>query len=467
VQQEPARKLKNLQNIPVLLMSMDGSYHREYDHCLAKGLNQAGVKTQYVEPESAGISGNGHMMMLEKNSAEIAKYIGNWLSQNARPGRGENPSKAVPGKNIPTFSTDTLARKGVFYAGGSYWGEQGRQVMRGAMYTEVYVPKQIRQPYPVIFFHANGQTGTQWMQTPDGRPGWAYRLIEEGYVVYVVDYPARGRSAYVPLPGPDGKQPIDGNMNIRTALELERIWTNTRERGDFPLAKNHNQWPGAGKIGDPVFDTYMRSQVQFAGATGTLTRDAGIALLDMIGTQVIMFTHSQGGGFGFDITEARAQQVPLMVALEPGGPQFGGVDTAKVEPGPRNPNSWGLTNNRYEYTPAANTPAELQTVLETKQERPDEVRCWMQAEPPRKLTRWQNIKVLMASANATYHRVYDPCIPKFLKQAGVPVEFYRMEDVNLRGNSHVMMLEKNSDDIIKWIAGWMKKNTAAAVTSTR
>jgi len=467
VQQEPARKLKNLQNIPVLLMSMDGSYHREYDHCLAKWLNQAGVKTQYVEPESAGISGNGHMMMLEKNSAEIAKYIGNWLSQNARPGRGENPSKAMPGKNIPTFSTEDLARKGVFYAGGSYWGEPGRQVMRGAMYTEVYVPRQIRQPYPVIFFHANGQTGTQWMQTPDGRPGWAYRLIEEGYVVYVVDYPARGRSTYVPLPGPDGKQPIDGNINIRTALELERIWTNTRERGDFPLAKNHNQWPGAGKIGDPVFDTYMRSQVQFAGATGTLTRDAGIALLDMIGTQVIMFTHSQGGGFGFDITEARAQQVPLMVALEPGGPQFGGVDTAKVEPGPRNPNSWGLTNNRYEYTPAANTAAEIQTVLETKQERPDEVRCWMQAEPARKLTRWQNIRVLMASANATYHRVYDPCIPKFLKQAGVQVEFYRMEDVGLRGNSHVMMLEKNSDDIIKWIAGWMKKNTAAAVTSTR
>jgi pimeloyl-ACP methyl ester carboxylesterase len=467
VQQEPARKLKNLQNIPVLFMSMDGSYHRQYDHCLAKWLNQAGVKTQYVEEETAGMTGNGHMMMLEKNSVELAKYIGNWLSQNARPGRGENPSKAMPGKNIPTFSTEDLARKGVFYAGGSYWGEQGRQVMRGAMYTEVYVPRQIRQPYPVIFFHANGQTGTQWMQTPDGRPGWAYRLIEEGYVVYVVDYPARGRSTYVPLPGPDGKQPIDGNINIRTALELERIWTNTRERGDFPLAKNHNQWPGAGKIGDPIFDTYMRSQVQFAGGTGTLTRDAGIALLDIIGTQVIMFTHSQGGGFGFDITEARAQQVPLMVALEPGGPQFGGVDTAKVEPGPRNPNSWGLTNNRYEYTPAANTPAEIQTVLETKQERPDEVRCWMLADPARKLTRWQNIKVLMASANATYHRVYDPCIPKFLKQAGVQVEFYRMEDVGLRGNSHVMMLEKNSDDIIKWIAGWMKKNTAAAVTSTR
>ena len=69
----------------------------------------------------------------------------------------------------------------------------------------------------------------------------------------MVDYPARGRSAYVPLPGPDGKTPIDGNLNIRTALELERIWTNARERGDFPLKMNHTQWPGAGKIGDPDF----------------------------------------------------------------------------------------------------------------------------------------------------------------------------------------------------------------------
>ena len=467
VQQEPARKLKNLQNIPVVLMVGEGSYHRQYDHCLAKWLNQAGVKTEYVEMETVGLPGNGHMMMLEKNSTDIAKYIGNWIAKTARPGRGENNSKAMPPKSVVTFSTDPLARKGFFYAGGAYAGDGERRVMRGAMYTEVYVPKQIRQPLPVIMWHANGQTGIQWMMTPDGRPGWAYRLLEEGYVVYVVDYPARGRSAYVPLPGADGKTPMDGNLNIRTALELERIWTNTRERGDFPLKMRHTQWPGAGKVGDPVFDFYMKSQVQFAQATGGMTPAAGVALLDMIGGPVIMFTHSQGGGFGFDITEQRASQVPLMVALEPGGPQFGGADTAKVTAGPRNPNSWGLTNNRYEYTPPAATPADLKVTLEAKSERPDEVVCWMQDAPARTLTRWQNIRILMASADATYHRVYDPCIPKFLKQAGVNVEFYRMEDAGLRGNSHVMMMEKNSDDIIKWISGWMKKNMTAAVTGTR
>jgi pimeloyl-ACP methyl ester carboxylesterase len=466
LQTEPARKLKNLQNIPVLFLNGDGGYHRIYDHCLAKWLNQAGVKTEYVELETAGMSGNGHMMMLEKNSADIARYMGQWLAKNARPRAGESNAKAMPPKAIPTFSTENIARKGFYFAGGQYWGDKGKEVMRGAMYMDVWVPKQIRQPYPIVFFHGNGQTGVDWQQTPDGRAGWAYYLIDQGYVVYMVDYPARGRSAYVPLPGPDGKTPIDGALGIRTGLELERIWTNGRERGDFPLAKNHTQWPGTGRMGDPVMDAFVKSQVQFAGQSINLAREAGIALLDTLKTPIVLFTHSQGGGLGFDVVEARPQYVPVLVSVEPGGPQFGAsVDTAKVTTGPRSANSWGLTNNRYEYDPPAATPADLTAVLEAKQERPGEVQCFMQAEPARRLARWQNLRVLMYSASATYHRVYDPCIPKFLKQAGVKVDFYRLEDVGIKGNSHMMMLEKNSDEIIKFTVDWLKKNSTAAGTN--
>jgi pimeloyl-ACP methyl ester carboxylesterase len=457
LQQEPARKLKNLQNIPVLFLNGEGGYHRVYDHCLAKWLNQAGVKTEYVEMEKVGLPGNGHMMMLEKNSAEIAKYMGGWLSKNVNGSKADS-SKAMPPKTIPTFSTETIAQKGFFFAGGNYWGEAGREIMRGAMYTEVWVPRQIRQPNPIVIFHGNGQTGVDWQQTPDGRAGWAYYLIQQGYVVYMVDYPARGRSAYVPVVGPDGKTPIDGNLGVRTALDLERIWTNARERGDFPLKMNHTQWPGSGKMGDPIFDNFIRTQVQFAGASTALARDAGRVLLDMIGTPVILLTHSQGGGIGFDLTEARHNLVKAMVTVEPGGPQFGNVDTAKVTSGPRNPNSWGLTNNRFEYDPPANSPADLNVALEEKSERPDEARCWLQVEPARKLARWKNIRVLDLSANGTYHRVYDPCIPKFLNQAGVRTDFIRLEEVGIRGNSHMMMLEKNSDDIIKFIVSWLQKN---------
>lgn len=458
VQREPARKLKNLQNIPVLFLNGEGGYHRVFDHCLAKWLNQAGVKTEYVEMEKVGLAGNGHMMMLEKNSADIAKYIGSWLSRTARDARPD-VSRAMPPRTIPTFSTEGIARKGFFYAGGKYWGEAGKEIMRGAMYTEVLVPKQIRQPNPVVLFHGNGQTGVDWLQTPDGRAGWAYHLVQQGFVVYMVDYPARGRSAYLPVAGPDGKTPIDGNLTIRTGLELERIWTNARERGDFPLKMNHTQWPGSGKIGDPVFDAFVRSQVQSAAASPQLAIEAGVALLDMIGTPVVLLTHSQGGGIGFDVTEDRPQLVKAMVTVEPGGPQIGNVNTATAVAGPRNPASWGLTTRRFEYDPPAAQPADLNVQLEEKQERPDEARCWLQVEPARKLARWQNIRVLDISANATYHRTYDPCIPKWLNQAGVKTDFVRLETVGISGNSHMMMLEKNSDDVIKFIVGWIQKNT--------
>ena len=74
-QVEPARQLVNLTDIPVLFMNADGGYHRIFDHCLANWLNQAGVSTEYVRMEDVGLAGNGHMMMLELNSKEIAEYI--------------------------------------------------------------------------------------------------------------------------------------------------------------------------------------------------------------------------------------------------------------------------------------------------------------------------------------------------------------------------------------------------------
>ena len=39
------------------------------------------------------------------------------------------------------------------------------------------------------------------MGTPDGRKGWAQWLVEQGYVVYMIDQPMRGRSAWHPGDG--------------------------------------------------------------------------------------------------------------------------------------------------------------------------------------------------------------------------------------------------------------------------
>src|SRR5690349_2179216 len=104
--------------------------------------------------------------------------------------RGATMASALPPASIPTFSTENIGRMAHFYVGGHYVGGPGKEQMDGAMYVEVWVPKQVRQPYPIVMFHGNGQTGAVWQQTPDGRPGWAYYLINQGYVVYMVAYPA-------------------------------------------------------------------------------------------------------------------------------------------------------------------------------------------------------------------------------------------------------------------------------------
>src|SRR4026208_2426951 len=123
----------------------------------------------------------------------------------------QNPAtRAVP-PTIPTVALDNVARHGIFFVGGKYVGELGptkESTMGGAMYVEVMVPKQIQSPYPVVFIHGAAQTGVDWLLTPDGRPGWAYNILDTGYVVYLQDGPARGRSQYVP-----GVEGTVGNLN--------------------------------------------------------------------------------------------------------------------------------------------------------------------------------------------------------------------------------------------------------------
>jgi pimeloyl-ACP methyl ester carboxylesterase len=452
-QKEPARKLVNLEKIPVVYLSAEGGYHRVFDHCLAKWLNQAGVKTKFVRLEDVGIHGNGHEMMLEKNSDEIAKFIGGWIEKNVP--QKDKASMAAPPPAIPTFSTDHMARQGFFYAGGKYVGDAGKEIMGEAMYTEVWVPKQVRHPYPWVFFHGNGQTGAVWRQTPDGRPGWAYYLLEQGYTVYMVDYPARGRSPYVPG--------VDGKLSIRTALELEQIWTApATSGGDFPRKKLYTQWPSdapnKGMMGDPVFDNFIKGQMQFVGNQAELAIPAGVALLDKIGTPVILLTHSQGGGIGFNVADERAKLIAGMIAIEPGGPQIGNVDTAKVAYTRVNPNSWGLTPMPMRYDPPFASPADIKTHLVPSDKPGDEVGCYLQDEPVHKLVGFQGMPILSISAEGTYHRVYDPCIPKWLSQAGAKDNFVRLEDVGIHGNMHEMFLDKNSLEVIKFIDGWVGKN---------
>ncbi len=79
VQAPPAHQLPVLQTVKILMVTTEASYHAPYDHCTSRFLTQAGVKHDWIRLAAIGIHGNGHDMMLEKNSAAISAVMANWL----------------------------------------------------------------------------------------------------------------------------------------------------------------------------------------------------------------------------------------------------------------------------------------------------------------------------------------------------------------------------------------------------
>ena len=54
------------------------------DHCTSKFLTQAGVKNTHIRLENENVHGNGHMMMLEKNSSQVAQVLIRWIDVNVK-----------------------------------------------------------------------------------------------------------------------------------------------------------------------------------------------------------------------------------------------------------------------------------------------------------------------------------------------------------------------------------------------
>ncbi len=353
----------------------------------------------------------------------------------------------------------TIAKQGCLYVGGRYHeAPGGGRVMAGQAYVEYQIPARRRHDLPIVMIPGGCQSGTCFTQTPDGRDGWAQFFLREGYAVYVLEQPGRGRSAHHPE--------VQGALRGSTAEEVSRAFTAPERHGLYPQAERHTQWPGEGIPGDPVFDAFYASQLTNLADRAVIqrdNRDAGAALLDAIGPAILM-THSQSGTFGWLIADARPGLVKAIVAVEPGCP------VGFIEPkGPPDwfeysgvARDWGLASIPLAYDPPAADASELRFVLADVPEAPGLARCWMQAEPARSLPNLAGLPVAVVSAEASFHTAYDAGTAGFLRQAGVAAEYIGLGDKGIHGNGHMMMLEKNSDQIAALIAGWIEEHVPAA-----
>jgi pimeloyl-ACP methyl ester carboxylesterase len=362
------------------------------------------------------------------------------------------------------------------------------------MYVEYMIPAQVRHPFPVVLVHGGGGQGTDWMGTPDGRPGWFQYLVQEGYKVYVVDRPGHGRS---PL-HPD----LHGGFPP-TPLTLESLAGRFTPPSANPQSqpneyqKNHTQWPGPGNVGSPDLDQLtaglggsyvvappppgaaagrgnaagpggapagggrggagrapaVPSNQQPAGALNVqhaAWRQAGAELLDKIGPAIVM-THSAGGPFGLLVAEVRPALVKATVIIEGAGSGFGGG------------NRWGMSSIPVTYDPPVADPAEIRTTYVADPE-PGIAGYFMQVEPARKLPNLKNTKVLFVTADASFASPGNPGGVAFLRQAGVQAEELRLGTLGIKGNGHMMMVEKNSRAVLQPLMDWMDRHVTGSNT---
>lgn len=275
--------------------------------------------------------------------------------------------------------------------------------------------------------------------------------------MYLTDQPQRGRSPWFPE---------DGTTAVLSSNSLSTVFTAPEKVVPlpYPQAKLHTQWPGSGLPGDSIFDAFYASQIQYqnnATLTAVYNNHSYVALLDQIGKPVILVTHSQAGLFGWQIGDARPELTAGIVAIEPGSGPFEPYNGPPYAPGylPLFPqNRYGITDLPLAYDPSLpddNPDALLRQVVSpaTAYRAP----CILQAEPARRLMNLARIPVLQIVGQASFQSVYSECISEYLKQAGVNVDFVRLENAGFYGNGHFSFLEKNNIEIAEQVVlPWLR-----------
>ncbi|KAG8531154.1 uncharacterized protein KY384_004512 [Bacidia gigantensis] len=287
-----------------------------------------------------------------------------------------------------------------------------------------------------------------YLNTPDGREGWASYFLKHGYTIYLTDPPQRGRSPWIPGEGTVEAVPVSYVQKYFTTSE---VFAPT----EWPQASLHTQWPGTGLVGDPIFDAFYASQVQLqtsAFISDDNTKPAYNALLDKIGNAILV-THSQSGPYGWVAGDARPELVKGIIAVEPEGPPF------VNETGPTGPPRLdGVTRLPLHYDPpVTDIVTDLKTVTIPPPEGKHYTSCTIQAEPARKLVNLSNVPVVLITGEASYHAPYDYCTIKFFEQTGVPITWIDLPSERLRGNGHFLFMERNNLEIAGLVLSWLEK----------
>ena len=313
------------------------------------------------------------------------------MIKNIDPLRPQRPRTRLLSQGVAAQADDALFNaskpleivdQGTFSIPGRYVKTGEHTIMVGAMYVQYQIPKNKTRPYPIVFIHGGGQTAANYLSTPDGRRGWADDFVANGYAVYLVDQPGRGRSGFFSAAYGKAADAIGRGECVSVFTDTKHAW---------PQDGLHTQWPGAGKPAIRPSTTSWRPAWK-ASATKLLSdqlnREAGAKLLDRIGPAVLL-THSQSGMVGWTIANDRPATWSEAFLRWSRAARRSAISTRRDRrtifpmarpcvPGASRAAQWPMIHRSHR-------PRNSSWCGRRQPDAPDLVRCFMQAEPAHKL----------------------------------------------------------------------------------
>jgi len=180
----------------------------------------------------------------------------------------------------------------------------------GQLYVQYVRLATPRARYPLLMWHGGGMTGVTWETKPDGAPGWQQYFLTQGHDVYVSDAVERGRASWSRYPEIFTSEPFFRPKH--EAWEGFRIGpryhTDPARRVAYPGVQFPTQ----------AFDQFTK-QVVPRWATNNATTQAAYDALVMRVCPCVIMAHSQGAAFALQAALNAPGKVKAVIAVEPGG----------------------------------------------------------------------------------------------------------------------------------------------------
>ena len=308
-----------------------------------------------------------------------------------------------------------LSEQGSFFLGGEV-------LNRGAdddvTIHQTYVQFQIpdgKKRVPIVFTHGCCLSSKTWETTPDGRMGWDEWFLRAGHPVYLTDQTGRARSGFNAtvfnqvragvVPAQD--QPSINHVGHQSAWSIFRFGPSfgvPHADGKFPIGSVDELY----KQMIPDLNSLLPTFYPIWPALAQLSEKAGGAVL--VG-------HSQSGLFPFHAAVLNPDHVKGVINIEAGGTCH---------------ENFGVSE--------AGSPS------------------------PQAIATLAKIPMLMIYGDhlegTTWQNVFEDCkvLTDEINAAGGNVTMIHLPEIGIRGNSHMMMQDKNSDQIAQIIDTWIKKN---------